>query len=449
MEAERLWKRAADELLSRSGAGGLGKWLTDSRVLEIVDRVLLVAVATGRARSVLERRRGALLGILAEQGANLSDVRFLVSAPLVRSGGGGGARQESLFGRHPRFRSRYSFETYVVGLSNRMAVRACEAVAAKPGQVYNPLFLYGPSGIGKTHLLHAIGRRVETHLPGLRVVYVSAHAFTEELIRAIQGGVSDAFQEHYNSAQVLMVDDVQEFDGTASAQEALFHAFNELHMADRQIILASDRLPRQMSSLEERLLSRFGWGLVVDIAPPDFEERVAIVMAKAAERGVAIPPPVVEYLARRLPGSVRLLEGAVTDLAARSQVAGSAPDLSMATRVLAHFQRLPDRLLAPAAVAELVASFCGVDVGLMVGRAKGKKVEEARRVAMYIARHECGASFGEVGRVFGGRDHSTVLYACVRMRRGMEERPELRELVAEILAVVRSPGGASMRRTAG
>jgi len=327
---------------------------------------------------------------------------------------------------------RYTFERFIVGKSNQFAFAAAEAVADRPGEKYNPLFIYGAVGLGKTHLLHAIGHRVRDR--GLEALYVTSERFTNDMISAIRERRNEEFRQRYRRADVLLVDDIQFIAGKESTQEEFFHTFNALHEANRAIVICSDRPPKSIATLEERLRSRFEWGLIADIQPPDYETRVAILREKAKELGLtSVPPDVLEYIARTAQSSIRELEGSLNRVLARAEIANRPLSLDLAKAALSDLVSPPERrFITPQLVVEAVGRYYKVEPRALRGKARDKETVLPRQVAMYILRKETDSSLVEIGRELGGRDHSTVLHGLERIEAEMEIDSRLRSDLAEI-----------------
>ena len=327
---------------------------------------------------------------------------------------------------------RYTFENFIVGKSNQLAHAAAVAVAERPGGAYNPLFVYGAVGLGKTHLLHAIGHRARAR--GLEVLYVSSERFTNDLISAIREHRTEDFRQRYRQAEVLLIDDIQFIAGKESTQEEFFHTFNALHEANRQIVLCSDRPPKSIATLEERLRSRFEWGLIADIQAPDFEHRVAILREKAKEQGLTgVPHDVVEYIARTAQSSIRELEGSLNRVLALANLTNRPLTPELARAALSDLSTPAERrFITPQAVIEAVARYYNVDVRALRGKQRDRETVVPRQIAMYLLRKETDCSLVEIGRELGGRDHSTVLHGCDRIESEMEVDSRLRSDLAEI-----------------
>ncbi len=320
---------------------------------------------------------------------------------------------------HNRLNPRYTFDAFIVGNSNRLAHAASLAVAEAPGESYNPLFLYGGVGLGKTHLLHAIGHQgVQT---GLAVLYVSSEQFTNEIINAIRYRTTEEFRAKYRSVDILLVDDIQFIAGKESTEEEFFHTFNSLHEMSKQIVICSDRPPKAIVSLEERLRSRFEWGLIADIQPPDLETRMAILRVKADLLRYRVPDDIIAYIAGRVQTNIRELEGCLNRLMAYQQL--HRTDLTMdvaraAMSSLGNDNREPR--LNSRQIAQAVAEYYHISLEAMCGKQRDKHIVMPRQIAMYLIRQETQASLLEIGQLFGGRDHSTVLHACDKIDRTRE-----------------------------
>ena len=328
-----------------------------------------------------------------------------------------------------RFNQRYTFDNFIVGSSNRLAHAACLAVAENPAQAYNPLFLYGGVGLGKTHLLHAIGNYAQAH--GQSVLYVSSEEFTNDLINAIRTHTTQAFRDRYRRIDVLLVDDIQFIAGKESTQEEFFHTFNTLHGQDKQIVISSDRPPRAMATLEERLRSRFEWGLTADIQPPELETRIAILRTKAERSGHSVNPAILEFIARQFQSNIRELEGALTRIMAYADLRGKPLNEELARIALTDL--LPQRnAFEPAHVVNVVASSFGITPEKLIGRDRTRAAALPRQVVMYLLRQEGNVSLPQIGEVIGGRDHTTVIYACEKVSGLLEHDDRLRRQVLQI-----------------
>ncbi len=332
-----------------------------------------------------------------------------------------------------KINSRYRFDNFVVGTNNRLAHAACMAVAESPARAYNPLFLYGGVGMGKTHLLHAIGNTV--HASGLQVLYVSSEEFTNDLINAIRTKATPAFREKYREVDVLLIDDIQFIAGKESTQEEFFHTFNTLHGQDKQIVMTSDRPPKAMVTLEERLRSRFEWGLAADIQAPDFETRLAILRTKVEKANRDVALDILELIARQIQSNIRELEGALNRVLAYSDLSGTPLSLNLANMALTDF--LPQRSeLTPQHVLNTVSKFYNIPSDRLLSRDRKQEVALPRQVAMYLIREQGGISLPKIGEEIGGRDHTTVMYACDKVADLIERDDHLRKEVLQIKEIL-------------
>lgn len=330
--------------------------------------------------------------------------------------------------------ARYVFDSFVVGSSNRLAHAASLAVADNPGQVYNPLFIYGGVGLGKTHLLHAIGHRARERFGAdLRVLYVTSERFTNELIASIRSGKMEEFRDRYRTNDFLMVDDIQFIGGKDSTQEEVFHTFNHLHQAGKHIILSSDRPPKAILTLNDRLRSRFEWGLTVDVQPPDLETRIAILQQKGEESGVHVPREVLDYVAQKVQSNIRELEGTLTRIVAHAQFLNVPITLGLASDAMNDPQlNAKRRMITLPRIAEVVARFYNVSEVDLKGKGRTREIVTPRQVAMYVMREETDHPLVDIGAILGGRDHSTVMHGVDKVVQEIERNTDRRQ---EVLAI--------------
>jgi chromosomal replication initiator protein len=332
-----------------------------------------------------------------------------------------------------RLNPKYIFETFVIGSSNRFAHAAAVAVAEAPAKAYNPLFIYGDSGLGKTHLLHAIGHYAQTLYNGLKVRYVSSEEFTNDFINMIRDGKQDGFRRRYRDVDVLLVDDIQFLENKEGTQEEFFHTFNTLHNASKQIVISSDRAPKRLVTLEDRLRSRFEWGLLTDIQPPELETRIAILRRKAVQEGLNAPPEVLEYIASRISRNIRELEGALIRVTAFASLNRQSVDLQLAEIVLKDL--IPEAQgpqITAATIMGQTASYFGLSIEDLCGTSRSRLLVTARHIAMYLCRELTDLSLPKIGQQFGGRDHTTVINADRKIRKLMAERQSVFTQVTEL-----------------
>ncbi|GAA5189032.1 chromosomal replication initiator protein DnaA [Rugosimonospora acidiphila] len=358
--------------------------------------------------------------------------------PALTSGGGGTGRDDR---RSPipssdggnRLNPKYMFETFVIGSSNRFAHAASVAVAESPAKAYNPLFIYGSSGLGKTHLLHAIGHYATTLGTAKSVRYVSTEEFTNDFINSLRDDKTQAFQRRYRDVDILLIDDIQFLETRERTQEEFFHTFNTLHNSNKQLVITSDRSPKQLATLEDRLRTRFEWGLLADIQPPDLETRIAILQKKAAQERLSAPADVLEFIASRISNSIRELEGALIRVTAFASLTRSPVQLSLAEEVLRDF--IPDGTSPEINADQIMAStadYFGVSLEDLRGHSRSRVLVNARQVAMYLCRELTDLSLPRIGQAFGGRDHTTVMHADRKIRQQMAERRSLYNQIAEL-----------------
>jgi chromosomal replication initiator protein len=331
--------------------------------------------------------------------------------------------------------ARYTFDRFIVGPSNRLANAACMAVAEHPAAAYNPLFLYGGVGLGKTHLLHAIGNYALDRDPEINVLYVSSEKFTNDLINAIRRQQTEEFRVRYRNIDILLIDDIQFIAGKESTQEEFFHTFNTLHSSGKQIVISSDKPPKAILTLEERLRSRFEWGLIVDVQMPDLETRTAILRTKAEQMLVNIPAEVIDFLAHRIQSNIRELEGCLNRVVAYAQMTGAPVSVEVATAALSELlDTSRRRRISSDMILREVADFYGVDLRAMQGRGRSRNIVIPRQVAMYLLREETESSLVDIGTLLGGRDHTTVMYGCEKITEELNTDARLRQEVNTVRA---------------
>ena len=328
---------------------------------------------------------------------------------------------------------RYVFDSFVVGNSNRLAHAAALAVAKSPANAYNPLFLYGNVGLGKTHLMHSIAHYILEHNPDSKVLYASSETFTNELINSIRDHKNEEFRNKYRKIDVLLIDDIQFIAQKDMTQEEFFHTFNTLHESNKQIIISSDRPPKEIKTLEERLRSRFEWGLIADIQPPDYETRIAILQKKASSENLRVPDSVMEFIAQKIVSNIRELEGALTRTVAYGNLTGKVISPELAEAALKNiFNEKTVLTLTPELIQDVVAKYYGITSEDIRGAKKPKNIVYPRQIAMYLARKHLDISLPRIGETFGGRDHTTVIHACSKIERELETDNDLIKTIGEL-----------------
>ncbi len=336
-----------------------------------------------------------------------------------------------------RLNPKYTFDNFVIGQSNRFAHAAAVAVAEAPAKAYNPLFIYGDSGLGKTHLLHAIGDYAQNLFPGVRVRYVSSEEFTNDFINSIANNRGAAFNARYRDLDILLIDDIQFLQGKSETQETFFHTFNTLHDHDKQVVITSDVAPRLLTGFEDRMRSRFEWGLITDVQVPDLETRIAILRKKAASERIYIPEDVIEYIASMVSTNIRELEGALIRVSAFASLNRSDVTRELAEGVLRDIVDQPeDTVVSPNDIIQATAGYFKLTVEDLYGPGRAQAVAQARQIAMYLCRERTSLSLPKIGQLFGGRDHTTVMYATKKITELMKEKRQVYNQVQEITALL-------------
>jgi chromosomal replication initiator protein len=434
MNPQQAWQATLGQLQMEMSKAAFDTWVRSAELVSYHNEKFKIGVQNAYARDWLDSRLSSTVTRLLSGMMNRQQsVEFVVWQRDYEHEPEDPAEEET-FGQksgqnNHSINTRYTLDSFVVGPSNRMAHAACMAVAENPAKAYNPLFLYGGVGLGKTHLLHAIGS--EAHRRGLQVLYVPSEEFTNDLINSIQKRTTAAFRERYRQMDVLLIDDIQFIAGKESTQEEFFHTFNTLHGQDKQIIISSDRPPKALVTLEERLRSRFEWGLTVDIQPPDLETRIAILRTKAERAGRLVPNEIIELIARLIQSNIRELEGALTRVLAFADLSGLALTTALVNTALADL--LPQRSIIDAKqVVTAVASMFGISAEKLLGRDRSREVAWPRQIAMYLLREEGNVSLPQIGEAMGGRDHTTVMYACDKVADLIERDDRLRRQIIQI-----------------
>ena len=452
-----VWRGLVDDLQPNQRA-----WLRASEPVTLHEHTAIIAVPNDFTRTQLEGRLRTRLedslseayghqvriavtvnplldeGVSAEtvvpapveQSTSRSVDMSTIGRPLPFDDSITAARPSSL---ETRLNPKYTFETFVIGSSNRFPHAAAVAVAEAPGKAYNPLLVYGDSGLGKTHLLHAVGHYVRSLYTGAKVRYVSSEEFTNEFINAIKDQRQETFQRRYREVDVLLIDDIQFLEGKTQTQEEFFHTFNALHNANKQIVLTSDRAPKRLDALEDRLRSRFEWGLITDVQPPDLETRIAILRKKAAMDRLTAPPDVLEFIASKIQTNIRELEGALIRVTAFANLNRQEVDMTLAEIVLRDL--IPEGAepeITAAAIIALTAAYFGVAIEDLTGPSRGRHLVQGRQIAMYLCRELTDLSLPKIGAQFGNRDHTTVMYAERKINTLLAERRSVFNQVSEL-----------------
>lgn len=449
MKPNQAWQTALGQLQMQMPRATFDTWVRQAAVLSYEDGMFIIGVQNGYAKDWLENRLHPLIQrTLTNIVGQSVQVRFVVwskttsqanGSPLLNllpetEGDLDSSEESSMedYAVKPAcngINGRYTFETFVVGPSNRLAQAAALAVTENHATAYNPLFLYGGVGLGKTHLLHAVG--VESQRRGRQTLYVSSEQFTNELVNAIRTQTAAAFRDKYRSIDVLLIDDIQFIAGKEATQEEFFHTFNALHDNGKQIVISSDRPPKALVTLEERLRSRCEWGLIADIQPPDLETRMAILQAKAENLSLQVPGEVISLIAQLVQSNIRELEGALNRVVAYTRLMHIPLDKAAAEAALAKLVARPTTI-SMVNVMQVVSEYYGIEPDAIRGKARNKEIVRPRHVIMYLAREEAGASLPEIGAQLGGRDHTTVMYGVNKIAEDIEQDDALRRDILTI-----------------
>lgn len=436
--ASEIWKAALEELQGKVSPANYQTWLKNTVGLNYFDNTFTVGVPSSFVTESLEKRLHPLIektlsGITGKPlnvqfQVHLGESSQELSPPVPSSPSSTNYKQRA---GAPKLNRRYTFSTFIVGSSNRLAHAAALGVAENPGNSYNPLFVYSGVGLGKTHLLHAIGWVALKSCP--RVMYVTAEQFTNEFITAIREKRSEDFRNKYRGVDVLLIDDIQFIAGKEQTQEGLFHTFNDLHTNNSQIVISCDRPPKSLTLLEDRLRSRFEWGLIVDMQPPDLETRIAILQAKAQDQKTVVPGDVLDFIARRIQKNIRELEGALNRVLAYARLTKAPLSVELAAQALAEITSdAHKRALTPATIMGEVAKYYSLPAEVFQGKKRDKSSSQARQIVMYLLREELQCSWTQIGRELGGRDHSTILHGYQKIAEEVNTDHSLRREILEI-----------------
>ncbi len=444
MTNDQLWQTALGELELLISKANFTTWFKNTFVTDRDDRRVVVGVPNAFTKAWLETKyhpaiqkalQNAVGGTSVEVEYKVESRHAVPATPEVLTPAVSApapdapSKPASVNGLDPR----YTFETFVVGKGSELARAAARAVANQPGSVYNPLFIYGGVGLGKTHLMQAIGHEILLHAKDKKVLYVTSEKFTNEFIQAVSRGSAEKFKNFYRGVDVLLIDDIQFLAGKEGTQEEFFHTFNALHQANKQVVVTSDRPPKSIPALEARLVSRFEWGMVADVAQPDLETRIAILEAKCRERHYRLSGEVVHVVAELVQSNIRELEGALNRIVAYHQLNQAEPTMESVRSLLGGLSRGMKRGgITPKQVVSAVAQFYDVSMEDLVGISRKKELVEPRQIAMYLLREELRASFPSIGHELGGRDHTTAMHACTKISALIEKNDKIKEDVVLI-----------------
>ena len=444
-----LWQAVLGELEVSVSRANFSTWFRHTSIVSNQDGHVIIGVPNIFTKNWLEKKyHGDIKAALQKVSTDVQTIEYKIgsapaapapSRPSQREHKAASHVQTSLPTAAPaakphNLNEKYTFDTFVVGSSNELAYAACQAVAKSPGTKYNPLFIYGGVGLGKTHLMQAVGNEISRHDPSKRIEYVTSESFTNEFLQALQKKNTNAFAEKYRQVDVLIVDDVQFLATKERTVEEFFHTFNALHQANKQIILSSDKPPQSINGLEDRLRSRFASGMTADIQPPDLETRAAILQRKAAAHGLALELDVIDYLARHCQSNIRELEGTLTQLIAYCELRNLQPSVAAATALLgnATANRPRFRTVTPKVVIERTAAYFDLTTSDIIGPRRDKEIVGPRQITMYLMRHDLSLSFPKIGGAVGGRDHTTAMHSVSKIEQQIERDELLRSDVQAI-----------------
>jgi len=449
--APNPWIRILDALEKKINRHSYDTWLKPTRYSHATGGVLFIRVPTVEFRHVGDKYADLIQEAIDNLGMEYADVKFVTpdddpaSTPLRHDGGlstmvasstptGAVAAAQARFDWDgaAQLNPRYTFDAFVIGSGNQFAHAACQAVAERPSKAYNPLFLYGGVGMGKTHLMQAIGHEVKKRLPQAAICYVSSEKFTNEMINSLRYDKMTSFRDKFRNVDVLLVDDIQFLAQKERTQEEFFHTFNALHESMKQIVIASDRPPKELAEVEDRLRSRFEWGLIADIQPPDLETKVAILQKKAEQEKVTLPTDVALYVASNIRSNVRELEGALIRLVAHSSLIGAEITLPYAQQVLKNFIDSQARKVTIESIQKATAEQFGLRLVEIKAKKNSRAIVYPRQIAMYLAKHLTEASLPEIGRQFGGKHHTTVLHSVEKIDEARKNDKDLNRLINKL-----------------
>ncbi len=452
---ENLWQTVLGEIELTVSRGAYVTWFKNTRLMRQKDNILVIGVPNVFIKQQLERKYAPMITeVLEKNGVTPERLEFKIHSSITlpkkineetlilnavseptTSTTTGQTRQSGSSALTHSYRlglnEKYTFDNFIVGSGNELAYAACQAIAANPGTKYNPLFLYGGVGLGKTHLIQAVGNAVIANNPAANIVYISIEQFVQEFLDAIKFKKNTDFASYYRNADVLIIDDIQFIAGKEKTQEEFFHTFNALHQANKQIIISSDKPPKDIPTLEERLRSRFTWGMSIDMQIPDFETRCVIIQIKAQAHGLTLDQPVVEYLSNLIQSNIRELEGALNQLLAFCEMRGLNPDVAIATSLLGSAKTRPKHISARQ-IIERCAKHFQIPMEDIMGPKRDKDIVVPRQVAMYMLRSELHLSFPKIARELGRKDHTTAIHSVEKIEKEVSYDADIKAAVSEI-----------------
>ena len=443
MDEKETWQAALGELEVIFSQANYSTWFKNTFILEMNDSEIIIGVPNTFTQEWLENKyHPQIVDTLKKNHPNLKKIGYKVasnipaSAPKIINKPSPAPERDitavAAPNTCPTLNPRYTFGSFIIGNSNRLAAATAKAVATKPGVTYNPLFIYGGVGLGKTHLIHAIGNEIIGKNPKKKIIYVSCEKFTNDYISSIQNKKTNDFKKLYRDADILIVDDIQFMSGKEGTQEEFFHTFNALHQSNRQIIVTSDRVPKAIPQLEARLSSRFGMGMVADIQPPNMEMREAVLKSKCQERNFELSDEIINYIAKNIESNIRELEGAINRLSSFSEVDGNPPSLDLATRALADFIDSKNANLTCEKILQVSSNFFGIEIKDLLSPRRNQELVRPRQIIMYLLRHEMNLSYPKIGKELNKKDHTTVIHGVEKVQKEIARNNQMREEITQI-----------------
>ena len=448
-EIEELWNKILETIKEELSPQAYNSWFSQTKVVKFDETELIISAPGDFCKDWLEKHYAVFIKDILKRILNSDDnlkIEFRTADPKFSAPARSTARpkkktkKEDTFFKNTSFllNPKYTFDDFVVGNSNRFAHAACLAVAQSPAKAYNPLFIYGGVGLGKTHLIQAIGNYITQYNGKTRVLYISSEKFTNELINSIRDDRTVAFREKYRSVDVLLIDDIQFLAGKERTQEEFFHTFNTLYESNKQIVITSDRPPKDITTLEERLISRFEWGLITDIQPPDFETRIAILRKKGQLENLNVPDKVIEFIAEKIPSNIRQLEGALTKLTAYSTLTKKELSISSAQNILKDIIPLENKKISIDQIQKTVTGYYTIKVNSLVSKKRTKDIVLARQVAIYLSRELTDLSLNSIGEAFGRRDHTTIIHSYTKIKNKIEKDKSFKGIIKNLVLSIKN-----------
>ena len=432
-DPKEIWQTALGELEVTLSKANFTTWFKDTFILAIEDKEMTIAVPNGFAKEWLENKfHPQIFEAIKKIEPEVTKISYKISSQTLpikppKIDGGASARASMETISHPQLNGKYRFENFVVGNSNRLAAATSQAVASKPGMVYNPLFLYGGVGLGKTHLIQAIGNEILAKAPKKKIVYVSCENFTNDYVSSISHGKTDEFKKKYRGVDVFLVDDIQFLSGKEGTQEEFFHTFNALHQGNRQIVITSDRVPKAIPQMQDRLSSRFGAGMVADIQPPNIEMREAILRSKSQEKNFPLDDDCINYIATNIESNIRELEGAINRIMAFCQLNRLSASMDVVTKVLEDIVASRGKNLSVDKIIKIVGQYFKIEPPDILSAKRGQALVWPRQIVMYLLRHEMNLSFPKISRELNKKDHTTIMHGVSKIEKEIASNDNLKK----------------------